>query len=142
MTTYDIIYDVMLLDAELEERGMSRNFEIFDGDDGYVSFLEEKVNEYEKMCDNYYFSDENFGKFSTSDAMADFVEKNVEKWKRELRGNHLYKIKMVLEIECEDNYNIDNTIEILESRVNISMPETFDRLDYKVINTVGKEVNE
>lgn len=145
MTTYDIIYDAMLLDAELEGCGMRRNFELFDGDDGYVSFIEEKVNEYEKMCDNYYFSDENFGKFSTYDAVADFVEKNLEKWKRELRGDNLYKVKIVLEFDVESADSIDSVVdnvkEIFYNKTNRDYGCDAIK-NVRVVNAVGKEVNE
>ena len=145
MTAYDIIYDTILMDAELANYRHSRNYELFDGDDGYVSFLTEKVEEYEKACEEYYFSEENFGTFSTYDAMSDFVGKNIDKWVHKLKGDHLYRLKVVLEIDAVANKDIsvDDLIKKLDSSIYVdSDGETFEVQSRHIINAIGKEVAE
>ena len=145
MTTYDIIYDTILMDAELANYRHSRNYELFDGDDGYVSFLTEKVEEYEKACEEYYFSDENDGRFSTYDAMSDFVGKNIDKWVRQLKGNNLYKVKVVLEFDVESADSLHNVIgNVKELFYEKSVADYgCDAIkDVRVVKAIGKEVDE
>lgn len=145
MKPYDIIYDTLMLDNELYNYHTSHNIrELMDGDDGYTCFLVDKVNDFEKRCDEYYFSEENYGKFSGYDAIADFVEKNIEKWKRELRGEKLYKIKVVLEMEVEadKDVSLDNIIGQLDDSIYVGDSDNWELKDRRIINAIGKEVDE
>ena len=144
MSAYDIIYDTILLDAELASYQMSHNYEMFDGDDGYVSFLTEKVEEYEKACEEKYFSEENFGKYSTYDAMADFVETNIEKWKRKLKGLKRCKFKVVIEIEADTlkGADINLVAEQITHNVIIDPDLAYENVSVKVIGVKGEEVKE
>jgi hypothetical protein len=144
MTTYDIIYDVMLLDEELEKRGMSRNYELFDGDDGYVSFLEEKVNELEKYWKEKGITNDSY-LYSIYETTEEFVNKNAERWKRELRGENLYKVKVVLELDVASVDKLDAVSNVKELFRNFcdKLMEDYGAIeDARVVNAVGKEVNE
>lgn len=146
MTAYDIIYDTILLEQELAtRRKLYQDYELFDGDDGYVSFLSEKVEEYEERCEKYYFSEENYGKFSTYDAMSDFVGNNIDKWIRQLKGNNLYKVKVVLEFDIESADSLHNVIGNVKELFYDKSVEDYgcDAIkDVRVVNAVGKEVDE
>lgn len=146
MKPYDIIYDTLMLDNELYTYHTSHNIrELMDGDDGYTCFLVDKVNDFEKRCDEYYFSEENYGKFSGYDAIADFVEKNIERWERELRGENLYKVKVVLEFDVESADSLNNVVgNVKELFYDKSVADYgCDAIkDVRVVNAVGKEVNE
>lgn len=146
MTAYDIIYDTILMDAELANYQMSHNYEMFDGDDGYASFLSEKVEEYEERCEKYYFSEENYGKFSTYDAMSDFVGKNIDKWVRQLKGVKRCKVKVVLEVELDTTYgcNMPMVEDLVKSNLiyDIDTALEYENASVKILNVVGKEVNE
>lgn len=144
MTTYDIIYDVMLLDEELEKRGMSRNYELFDGDDGYVSFLEEKVNELEKYWKEKGITNDSY-LYSIYETTEEFVNKNAERWKRELRGENLYKVKVVLELDVASVDKLDavgNVKELFRNFCDKLMEDYGAIDDARVVNAVGKGVNE
>jgi hypothetical protein len=144
MTTYDIIYDVMLLDEELEKRGMSRNYELFDGDDGYVSFLEEKVNELEKYWKEKGITNDSY-LYSIYETTEEFVNKNAERWKRELRGENLYKVKVVLELDVASVDKLDAVSNVKELFRNFcdKLMEDYGAIeDARVVNAVGREVNE
>lgn len=147
MKPYDIIYDTLMLDNELYNYHTSHNIrELMDGDDGYTCFLVDKVNDFEKRCDEYYFSEENFGKFSGYDAIADFVEKNIEKWERELRGDRMYKIKVVLEIDATVNnqITIDEIVKNIGTSISVESDDAcgWKADSWKIINAIGKEVDE
>ena len=144
MTTYDIIYDAMLLDEALEKHGMSRNYEIFDGDDGYVSFLEEKLNELEKYWEGEEITKDGSYLYSIYEATEEFVKKNAEKWKRELRGDHRYKIKVVLEldVEADGDVSLDNIIGQLDDSIYVGDADNWELKDRRIINAIGKDVDE
>lgn len=143
MTTYEILTDMLLLEDELKDYGLYRNWELFDGDDGYVSFIMGKIEEFEKRAEEYYLADGNPNKWSIGDAMSDFVRKNADKWKRELRGDHRYKIKVVLEMEVEANKDVslDNIIGQLDDSIYIGDADNWELKDRRIINAIGKDVD-
>lgn len=146
MTNYDLVYEAMVIDEFLAGHGLGwRNncWELFDGDYNYTEFLVEKVNEFEKywedITNNGYYH-------SVGDAAYDFVEKNIEKWKRELRGEKLYKIKVVLEIDATVNnkITIDEIVKNIETSIGVESDDAWgwNADSWKIINAIGKEVNE
>ena len=146
MTTYEILTDMLLLEDELKEYDLYRNWELFDGDDGYVSFIQEKIEAFEKRADEYYLADGNPSNWGIADAMGDFVAKNVDKWKRELRGEKLYKIKVVLEIDAtvNDKTSIDEIIKHIGTSVSVESDDAWgwNADSWKIINAIGKEADE
>lgn len=147
MSAYDIIYDTVLLEQELATRKkLYQDYELFDGDDGYASFLTKKVEEYEQLCDEYYFSKENYGKFTTYDAMSDFVAKNIDKWIRQLKGIKHCKVKVVLEVELDASTgcNMPMVEELVKSNLiyDIDHALEYENASVKILNVVGKEVDE
>lgn len=144
MTTYEILTDMLLLEDELKEYDLYRNWELFDGDDGYVTFIQEKIEEFEKQVDKYYLANGNPNNWAIGDAMGDFVSKNAEKWKRELRGDHHYKIKVVLEldVEADGDVSLDNIIGQLDDSIYVGDADNWELKDRRIINAIGKEVDE
>lgn len=146
MTTYDIIYDVMLLDEALEKHGMSRNYELFDGDDGYVSFLEEKVNELEKYWKEKAITKDGSYLYSIYETTEEFVNKNAERWERELLVENLYKVKVVLELDVASVDKLDEVVsnvkELFHNSCDKLMEDYGAIKDARVVNAVGKEVDE
>ena len=149
MTAYDIIYDTILLEQELETRRRLyhdyRDYELFDGDSGYVSFLVEKVEEFEKQAKEYYLANGNPNNWSIVDAMSDFVGKNIHKWIRQLKGDNLYKVKVVLELDVESADKLDTVVSNVKELFYDKSVEDYgcDAIkDVRVVNAVGKEVDE
>lgn len=143
MTTYDTIYDTLLLEEELYNYRNKYDFrELVDGDDGYVRFIEERIEEFEKLCKEYYAVQTCWG---TRDWMEDFVEKNIDKWVRKLKGNNLYKVKVVLEFDVESADKLHTVISNVKELFYDKSVEDYgcDSIkDVRVVNAVGKEVDE
>lgn len=142
MKPYDIIYDALLFDNELYNYHTTHNIrELMDGDDGYTSFLVDKLNEFEKRCDEYYSEN-----FSNNEAIADFIEKNIEKWERELNGVKRCKVKVVLEVELDaaTGCNMPMVEELVKSNLiyDIDQALEYENASVKILNVVGKEVDE
>lgn len=147
MTTYNILTDMLLLEDELKEYDLYRNWELFDGDDGYVTFIQEKIEEFEKQVDKYYLANGNPNNWGIGDAMGDFVAKNVDKWKRELRGDHRYKIKVVLELDIEANKDVSlesliYDVKYDDDTIYVGDNDRWELKNKRIINAIGKEVDE
>ena len=146
MTVYDIIYDTVLFENEFSSYSNRYEFcELFDGDDGYVKFIKEKIEEFEKQATEYYLANGNPNNWSIEDAMSDFVAKNIDKWIRQLKGDNLYKVKVVLEFDVESADSLHNVIGNVKELFYDKSVEDYgcDAIkDVRVVNAVGKEVDE
>ena len=143
MTTYETIYETLLLEEELYNYRNKYDFrELVDGDDGYVRFIEKRIEEFEKLCEEYYAVQTCWG---IRDWMGDFVEKNIDKWIRQLKGNNLYKVKVVLEVDVESADKLDTVVSNVKE---LFYDQTVDDYgcdaikDVRVVNAIGKEVDE
>ena len=140
---YDIIYDTLLLEEELYNYRNKYDFrELVDGDDGYVRFIEKRIEEFEKLCEEYYAVQTCWG---IRDWMGDFVEKNIDKWIRQLKGNNLYKVKVVLEVDVESADKLHTVVGNVKELFYDRSVEDYgcDAIkDVRVVNAVGKEVDE
>ena len=143
ITAYDIIHDTLLLEEELYNYRNKYDFrELVDGDDGYVRFIEKRIEEFEKLCEEYYAVQTCWG---THDSMEDFVENNIDKWVRKLKGNNLYKVKVVLEFDVESADKLDTVVSNVKELFYDKSVEDYgcDAIkDVRVVNAVGKEVDE
>ena len=147
MTTYDIIYDTILLESELYNYRNKYDFrELVDGDDGYVKFIKEKIEEFEKQATEYYLANGNHNNWSIEDAMSDFVGKNIDKWIRQLKGVKHCKVKVVLEVELDvsTGCNMPMVEELIKSNLiyDIDPALEYENASVKILNAVGKEVGE
>lgn len=79
------------------------------------------------------------------DALKLYAYDNIDKWIRELRGDHLYNIKVFLELEVVANkeISVDNIIGQLDESIYVNDDgETWSLQDRHIINAIGKEVND
>lgn len=141
----DIIEDTLIMNELLEEYKMgwsSAASSLFDGTGGYVEFINEKIGEFEEYW-NEITKDGNY-MYSIYEAMEEFVSKNAERWERELRGDHRYKIKVVLEldVEADKDVSIDNIVGQLDESIYVGDADNWELKDRRIINAIGKEVNE
>lgn len=137
---FNVVYDAVLLVDELERNGISRFGNEFDGDCGWVSFLTEKIEQFEEYW--YKLVEDDNWDYSVCEAMEEFVNQNAEKWKRELRGDHRYKIKVVLEldVEADEEVSLDNIIGRLDNSIYVGDADNWELKDRRIINAIGKEV--
>jgi hypothetical protein len=79
------------------------------------------------------------------EALKQYAEDNIDRWIRKLNGDHVYKIKAVLELDVVANkkISIDNIISQLDESIYVNDDgETWSLQDRRIINAVGKEVDE
>lgn len=137
---FNVVYDAVLLIDELERNEISRFGNEFDGDCGWVSFLTEKIEQFEEYW--YKLVEEDNYDYSVCEAMEEFVNQNAEKWKRELRGDNLYRVKVVVEVNVESPRKLDEVVKEVQHRLDIGLDGIFEDETHMIINAIGKEVNE
>lgn len=79
---------------------------------------------------------------SMCDCLSDYVDDNREKWKRELRGNNLYRVKVVVEVNVESPWKLDEVVKEVQHRLDIGLDGIFEDETHTIINAIGKEVDE
>lgn len=136
ITDYDYVEDTLYLDYELQQHGFtSEEFEL-DGMDGYVNFLLGRISEIERTYNSVNYP------WGIMQFIHEYVEKNIEKWKRELRGEKLYKVKVVVEVDIESPWKLDEVVKEVQHRLDVGLDGTFQNETHTIINAIGKEVNE
>lgn len=79
------------------------------------------------------------------EALKQYAEDNIDKWIRKLKGDHVYKIKAVIELDVVANkgISVDNIISQLDESIYVDDDgETWSLQDRHIINAVGREADE
>lgn len=78
-------------------------------------------------------------------ALKEYAEDNIDKWIRQLNGDNLYKVKVVLEFDVESADKLHTVVSNVKELFYDKSVEDYgcDAIkDVRVINAVGKEVDE
>lgn len=82
----------------------------------------------------------------TWDLVKMFFENNKSRWKSEIRGDRMYKIKVVLEIDATVNNQIaiDEIVKNIGTSISVESDDAWgwNADSWKIINAIGKEVDE
>lgn len=134
--SYDITLAVWLYDFGIRGNYDELANALSDLDyDEIGQFIAEKV---EKFKDSKW-DDMNEG---INECILNYIGDNNDKWIRELKGDNLYKVKVVVEVDIESPWKLDEVVKEVQHRLDIGLDGIFEDETHTIINAVGKEVNE
>ena len=96
-----------------------------------------------KIADEFRWSKWERLDMSIDEALEEYADDNIDKWIRQLKGNNLYRVKVVLEFDVESADKLDTVVSNVKELFYDKSVEDYGAIkDARLVNAVGKEVDE